>query len=222
MSNGKIPVYLVQMNHFDPIWRRCWDRRFEYGGQIYASYADVEQAVIDDWLKIAEDTEATFVLEQTVSLRKYLERRPEKRDILRKLARDGRFELLAGGEVIPDANMPMGESLVRNMLYGILWAEKTLGVSVTTGCRTDGFGSSAQIPQRNSRAVRTATLHQSVNREPPRTTAQTHPHQQRPAKHQHEPLQTRHPPIGSITPSAPRWHGLSEAQACESRMQCKR
>jgi len=120
MSNGKIPVYIVQMNHFDPIWRRCWDRPFEYGGQVYASYADVEQAVIDDWLKIAENTEATFVLEQTVSLRKYLERQPEKRDILRKLARDGRFELLAGGEVIPDANMPIGESLVRNMLYGIL------------------------------------------------------------------------------------------------------
>jgi len=147
MSNGKIPVYIVQMNHFDPIWRRCWDRPFEYGGQVYASYADVEQAVIDDWLKIAENTEATFVLEQTVSLRKYLERQPEKRDILRKLARDGRFELLAGGEVIPDANMPIGESLVRNMLYGILWAERVLGVSPTTGCRTDGFGSSAQIPQ---------------------------------------------------------------------------
>lgn len=147
MSTRKPPVYLVQMNHFDPIWRRCWNRRFEYGGQIYASYADVQEALIDDWLETAEGTETTFVLEQTVSLRKYLERRPEKTDTVRTLAQQGRFELLAAGEVIPDANMPIGESLVRNMLYGILWAERTLNVSPTTGCRTDGFGSSAQIPQ---------------------------------------------------------------------------
>ena len=31
------------------------------------------------------------------------------------LARERRFEVLAGGEVIPDANMPLGESLVRNL-----------------------------------------------------------------------------------------------------------
>ena len=147
MNEQRKPIYLVQMNHFDPIWRRCWDRRFEYAGQSFASYADIEQAIIDDWIESAGQGATTFVLEQTLSLRKYIERRPAQYGTLRRLARERRFEVLAGGEVIPDANMPLGESLVRNLVYGILWAEKTLGVPVTIGCRNDGFGSSAQIPQ---------------------------------------------------------------------------
>lgn len=141
------PIYLVQMNHFDPIWRRCWDRRFEYEGRIFASYADLQEAIISDWIRTADRGKTTFVLEQAVSLRKYIERHPEHYGTLRRLARERRIEILAGGEVIPDANMPMGESLVRNLLYGILWAEKTLGIPVNIGCRNDGFGSSAQIPQ---------------------------------------------------------------------------
>lgn len=147
MSSPRRPVYLIQMNHFDPIWRRCWDRQFEWNGQTFASYADVEEAVINDWLAIAEDTDATFVIEQTVSLRKYLERNPYELNTLKRLVDAGRLELLASGEIIPDANMPLGESLVRNMLYGILWAEQNLGMKVTIGCRNDGFGSPAQTPQ---------------------------------------------------------------------------
>ncbi len=147
MPDDRTPVYLVHYNHFDPTWRRCWGRRFDYNGDTYASYADIEQAVIDDWIALAEKSPIAIVLEQTVSLRKYLERRPEMRDRIKALADEGRFELLASGEVIPDANMPQGESLVRNMLYGILWAEQEVGLKVTTGCRCDGFGSSAQLPQ---------------------------------------------------------------------------
>lgn len=147
MSRARKPVYLIQMNHFDPIWRRCWDRRFEYEGRTFASYADLQEAIISDWIRTADRGKTTFVLEQTVSLRKYIERHPEHYGTLRRLARERRIEILAGGEVIPDANMPLGESLVRNLLYGILWAEKTLGIPVNIGCRNDGFGSSAQIPQ---------------------------------------------------------------------------
>jgi len=141
------PIYLIQMNHFDPIWRRCWDLRFEYDGRIFAAYADLQEAIISDWIRTSDRGKTTFVLEQAVSLRKYIERHPEHYGTLRRLARERRIEILAGGDIIPDANMPMGESLVRNLLYGILWAEKTLGIPVNIGCRNDGFGSSAQIPQ---------------------------------------------------------------------------
>ena len=33
MSADRKPVYIIQMNHFDPLWRRCWDRRVEYAGR---------------------------------------------------------------------------------------------------------------------------------------------------------------------------------------------
>ena len=48
------PVYIVQHNHFDPIWHRCWDRTFDYRGNRYRSYADVEERVIDICLKSAK------------------------------------------------------------------------------------------------------------------------------------------------------------------------
>jgi len=66
---------------------------------------------------------------------------------LKKLLAEGRFLLLGSGEVIPDANMPVGETLARNLAEGFWWAEETLGERPKVGWHADGFGSPAQFPQ---------------------------------------------------------------------------
>ncbi len=40
-------VYLVPHNHFDPTWRRCFNRPAVYGGTTVRSYAEVEAHCID-------------------------------------------------------------------------------------------------------------------------------------------------------------------------------
>jgi len=141
-------LYIVTNNHFDPIWRRCWDRRFTNEGRRFVSYAELEDYYLTDNLAIARrHPEYKFEAESTVVVRKYLERHPEKLRELRRLAAARRFAVTGGGENIVDSNMVLGESLVRNFLLGLLWVEQKLGQRTCLGVRNDAFGNSAQIPQ---------------------------------------------------------------------------
>jgi alpha-mannosidase len=147
-KTNKPTLYIITNNHFDPTWRRCWERRFAWNDQIFISYADIEEYYLLDNLDLAhQHPEYKFEAEFTLVVRKFLERHPDKLEELRQLAREGRFAVTGGGEVIVDTNMILGESIVRNYLYGLLWVEKNLGQETHLAVRNDGFGNSAQLPQ---------------------------------------------------------------------------
>jgi len=141
------PWFVFRYNHFDPIWRRCWDRDFVDAGRRFVSYRGLEEAWIDDAIATTRDGVSCFMVECSWVLRHYLERHPEKLNVLKNLVAEGRFELLGSGENIVDANMNHGETLARNLVLGTLWARETLGRRSTVGWHSDGFGSSAQMPQ---------------------------------------------------------------------------
>ncbi len=134
-------------NHFDLIWRRGWRRAYEYQGGTWRPYADVQEACLDCCLRLAEERGAAFVVEQALTLREYLRRHPEAADPFRRLAQQGRFELLGAGEAIIDTNMCHAETLVRNLASGLHWGEQLLGVPARAAAVTDAFGTSAQLPQ---------------------------------------------------------------------------
>ena len=141
------PWFVFRFNHFDPLWRRCWDRDFHDAGRRFVSYRAIEERWIADAIATCADGVSCFMVECSWVLRHYLDRHPEHRATLRQLATEGRFELLGSGENIVDANLIHGELLVRNLMLGTLWADAVLGVRPTTGWHSDGFGSSAQMPQ---------------------------------------------------------------------------
>jgi alpha-mannosidase len=141
-------LYLSINNHFDPTWRRCWDRQFEYKGDTFVSYADLEEYYLLDNLKLAAShPEYKFEAEFSLVVQKFLERHPERLAELRDLVRAGRFAVTGGGQVIVDANLILGESLARNFVIGLLWVEETLAQPTRLGVRNDAFGNSAQLPQ---------------------------------------------------------------------------
>ena len=139
--------FVFRLNHFDPIWRRCWDRDFIDAGRRFVSYRAIEEAWIDEAIRSCADGVSCFMVEATWVLRHYVQRHPEQLPTLRKLTSEGRFELLGSGENIVDANLIHGETLARNLILGTLWGQETLGVRPLTGWHSDGFGSSAQMPQ---------------------------------------------------------------------------
>jgi alpha-mannosidase len=141
------PWFVLRFNHFDPTWRRCWDRDFVDAGRSFVSYRTIEENWISDAIATCADGEGCFLVECSWVLRHYLERHPEHVDTLKQLSKEGRFELLGSGENIVDVNMIHGELLVRNLVLGTLWAEDVLGIRPTTGWHSDGFGSCAQMPQ---------------------------------------------------------------------------
>jgi alpha-mannosidase len=96
---------------------------------------------------LGEHPEYRFVLDQVAYVRPYLERYPEDAPAFRKFVKEGRLQLVGGTDVMPDVNMPSGESFVRQILYGKGYYRDQLGVDVTVGWNLDTFGHNAQMPQ---------------------------------------------------------------------------
>jgi len=61
--------------------------------------------------------------------------------------KEGRWEIVGGMWVEPDLNMPDGESLVRQILYGKRYFKQKFGVDVNIGWNPDSFGYNGQLPQ---------------------------------------------------------------------------
>ena len=138
---------VLPFNHFDLLWRRCWDRRFTHNGYTFASYREIEAFALEDALAICRASDFSYGVESAFILRAFLETHPEALLEVRALADAGRFEVQGGGEVICDLNIPGGEALLRNWVLGTLWSEETLGVAQPVATVRDAFGQSAQVPQ---------------------------------------------------------------------------
>jgi alpha-mannosidase len=66
---------------------------------------------------------------------------------VQKLAEEGRWEAVGGMWVEPDINMPSGEALVRQLLYGQRYFQQRLGAAHTVCWLPDCFGFSPALPQ---------------------------------------------------------------------------
>ncbi|NOY41057.1 MAG: hypothetical protein GXP26_04355 [Planctomycetes bacterium] len=91
--------------------------------------------------------EYRFVLDQACYIKPFLERYPEEVATFQKYVSDGRLQIVGGLDVMPDVNMPSGESFVRQLLYGKGFFREKLGIDVTVGWQLDTFGNHPQIPQ---------------------------------------------------------------------------
>ncbi len=58
-----------------------------------------------------------FVLDQVAYVRPFLERYPEHEADFRRFVAEGRLQLVLGMDVMPDTNMPGGETFLRQILY---------------------------------------------------------------------------------------------------------
>jgi alpha-mannosidase len=72
---------------------------------------------------------------------------PELFERVREKVKAGRFVPVGGFWVECDVNIPLGESLVRQLLFGVRYFEKELGVRVEEAWLPDAFGYSASLPQ---------------------------------------------------------------------------
>jgi len=88
-----------------------------------------------------------FTLDQVAYVRPFLERYPSEEADFRRFLAEGRLQLAGALDVMPDDNMPGGETFVRQMQYGKGYYRDKLGIDVTTGWLLDTFGHHAQIPQ---------------------------------------------------------------------------
>jgi alpha-mannosidase len=75
------------------------------------------------------------------------ERNPELWERLRAAVERGQFVPVGGSWIEPDCNLPSGESLVRQFLYGQRWFEREFGRRHREFWSPDAFGYAGQLPQ---------------------------------------------------------------------------
>ncbi|MEW5976235.1 MAG: glycoside hydrolase family 38 C-terminal domain-containing protein [Acidobacteriota bacterium] len=88
-----------------------------------------------------------FTLDQAAFVKPFLDRYPEEEANLRRFVSEGRLQLAGGMNIMPDVNMPGGESFVRQVMIGKGFFRDRLGVDIKTGWCLDSFGHHAQMPQ---------------------------------------------------------------------------
>ena len=142
-------ILLVPHNHFDPTWRRCFDRVSVYNGVSLRSYAEIEERILRDWLRLAREG-YTCTEGQTAVMRKFLERNPDVRQTLRNYAESGVLAVVLAGETVQDSNLPSAEGLVRNFLAAQPFYRELVGEehpALKMAWLEDAFGNSPNYPQ---------------------------------------------------------------------------
>jgi len=139
------PDSSIPSNTFHVIPHTHWE------GAVFATreaYLGIGLPHIITALKLLKEyPEYRFTLDQVNYIKPFLERYEEEGKDFRQFVAEGRLEIVGGTDTMHDTNMPSGESIVRQMLYGKTYLRKELGVDVTVGWGIDTFGHSAQMPQ---------------------------------------------------------------------------
>ena len=122
-----------------------WDREWYQPFQLFR--ANLVRAVdtLLDLITENPDFEYFTLDGQTILLEDYLEVRPDREGILRKLITEGRI-LVGPWYILPDEFLVSGESLVRNLLEGRRTGEQ-FGQIMKVGYLPDPFGHISQMPQ---------------------------------------------------------------------------
>lgn len=136
---------VVYMNHLDLTWRRPRYTADRVGSYLVAPYAEIQERQLDRARDFMQDG-GVYTLEQTISLREYLERNPDAVEEIRQRIADGHLRIVGGGEAVTDTNLPDGESLIRNHLYSRLWLRKEFEYEPQLAAVPDAFGLSAGLP----------------------------------------------------------------------------
>jgi alpha-mannosidase len=140
LGHGKI--YLMNSSHQDIAWmdspQKC--------------VIDRDTMLITPLIaKAQEDTSYRFDLEESLMLREYIERHPDRKDIIKELLSDGRISCGANFTQ-PYEDMYSGESLARQMYFGAKWLKDEFGYDATVYWSEDVPGRTPQMMQILSKA----------------------------------------------------------------------
>lgn len=141
-------LYLVARNHMDPSWLRGFCDHFKTeDGNIIRPYSDVEEQQILEYMDFAELYGVKYHIEQSLVVKKLLERNPDQKERFKDLVKKGYLELAGGGETVIDCNLTQGESWARNHLYSRKYYKDEFEHTPKYAITPDIFGLPAQFPQ---------------------------------------------------------------------------
>lgn len=114
-------------------------------------YAETRRKIVRSWASqldlIQRYPEYNFVISQAIQFQWLKEDHPLLFNKIKEQVNTGRIIPIGGSWVECDTNLPSGESVIRQFLYGQRFFEANFGIRCKTFWLPDTFGYAAQIPQ---------------------------------------------------------------------------
>ena len=136
-GNDEMQVTAVGHAHLDLAW--LWP--------IRESYRKAKRTLSNMIYLLELYPDFQFVIPQPQQLAWVKEQDPKLYEKIKKYEKEGRIEIVGGGWVENDTNVPCGESLARQELYGQKFWQEEFGHYVRLRWLPDTFGYSACMPQ---------------------------------------------------------------------------
>lgn len=129
-------VFLINTSHVDLTWwdypDKCLDRIVNVIGEA------MNLALSDDFFR--------FSIENTCSVFLFLSKRPENKETLMNLFKEGKIDI-GGLYVAPVSDYSSDEAVFRNFIYGKKWLLDNLGIDTPLAREEDSPGHTLQFPQ---------------------------------------------------------------------------
>ncbi|MCC7354885.1 MAG: alpha-mannosidase [Anaerolineae bacterium] len=130
-------LHLIGNAHIDPVWLWPWTEGYQETRATFRSALD----------RMREFPQFVFTASQAAVYRWVEEAEPDLFAEIRQRVQEGRWCIVNGWWMEPDCNIPAGESLARQSLYGQRFFREKFGLTCRVGYCVDSFGHHGMMPQ---------------------------------------------------------------------------
>ena len=134
---ANLRLHMIGNAHIDAPW--LWPLS-ETNAVVHSTF----RSALD---RLKEDAQVTMTSSSSQFYEWVAQSDPAMLAEIRARVKEGRWDLVGGWWVEPDVNIPNGESLIRQGLYGQQSLKKLFGRHATVGYNPDSFGHTGSLPQ---------------------------------------------------------------------------
>ena len=114
---------MIGHGHIDPTWLWRWPEGL---AEVRATFRSALQ-------RLEEDPDVCFTASSACFYAWFERHEPELFEAIREHVKEGRWEIAGGWWIEPDCNIPDGEALVRQGLYGQRYFQEAFGQRAVVG-----------------------------------------------------------------------------------------
>jgi alpha-mannosidase len=129
--------HMIGNGHIDPVWLWPWSEGIAVVHSTFRSALD----------RMKETADFTFTTSSAQFFQWVAENDPAMLAEIKKRVEEGRWNIVGGWWVEPDMNIPCGEAMVRQGLYGQMTFQRLLGRRASVATIPDSFGHPGTLPQ---------------------------------------------------------------------------
>ncbi|MDR1938272.1 MAG: hypothetical protein LBQ73_07225, partial [Tannerellaceae bacterium] len=133
----KYSIYMIGHAHIDLVWLWPWPEGLAVVHSTFRSALE----------RMKETPDLVFTSSSALFYQWVADNDPEMLAEIRRRVDEGRWNVVGGWWVEPDMNVPSGEAMVRQGLYGQLTLQKLTGRRATVAFHADSFGHAGTLPQ---------------------------------------------------------------------------